>query len=408
MDDLLTILLVFAVLIFLIFAVLAISVGMFGMMRRQAGANLQFWQHIGDKLGLSVNENLLTNFPNPRFGRSGDPNTRKLSGRWKGREIVLAGGRKSRVTPFSSRGNYRKFPFTYCIAYFPSQLRLLLDIQSPRSLASDIQPVGLKPFDNNFKASCYDPGTLRSILLSSGPSIGTQSIAQDLLAARNSFSRIEVNDRFVYLERDGRITDDAALRQMLDGAVYFADRFISARAALPLAPWETQLIAIWRIFARENGLEFDVSTFSIRGRYAGFDVDVHLTTEHGKWQTIFKLTFPQDLGLGLQIIPRALSTSVASWFDGIPDLKIGNEGFDREFITSAWRSEAAAKNILNENLCLELQSLGAAVSGLHVNDTEIFASTDTIVTDPRLLYAYLDQIQSVASAFNSSKFINRQ
>jgi hypothetical protein len=320
-----------------------------------------------------------------------NPKMLQMKGVYNSCEINLSAGSRG------TRHN-REF-FTYCVTQLPCPLRSLLNISSPRGFVSDIfhtskMTLGQANFDKTFYVRCYNQKVLQKLLLSDLPSARTQNLMGDLMISSGRAGVINITDQKVYVENTSIISDTEALKEMLEVTTYLANRFKTARENLPLADWEKRTLSAWRDLAAENNLTLDEKVFTLKGIYKHFPLEVALETVREKWQTIIKIKFRRGLSLGLRIMPENAIHKALTWV-GLQDIKSGIEEFDDAFIVKA-KNIAAAKHILQPDLCAQLLSLKSRSSELSVTDEEISVTVDTVLGDRNDLEGYLQVIISIA------------
>ncbi len=286
--------------------------------------------------------------------------------------------------------------FTYCTSEFRHPLRFLLDISTVKSYVpgSSTFKIGQANFDKAFDAKCYDANVLSRLLLSDFPSDKTQNLFGDLMWAKQTAGTIRVTDKSVYIERSGQVSDENALRQMIEVTAHLSKRFEAARKSFPLTDWETNLINSWKKFADQNSLVFNADYFQIQGIFRGAPVFVELETGDGKWQTEIKLKFPQNLAIGFKLMPEN-SVHKALTYLGVQDIEAGIKQFDDLFIVKANNVEAA-KWKLQPDLCTKLIAINNNASTIAIDDSEFSVVYNSVLGDPQILKETLDAISSAS------------
>ena len=371
--------LVFVVVIAFLAAFPIIIIGVVFYVLRRNNKNRAVWQKFARDVDLHM--------PNPKQLR--------MQGRYSDCEVMLSLGSRSSG---DSESRHREF-FTYSYVNFPTSLRLLLNVSSPKGYLSGLfssnqMAIGEEGFDKTFNAKCYDPQMLKMLLLRDFPSDRTQNLMGDFMLANPGNGIVYVTDKQVYIENSGQIGNEAVLKQMLDTTTSLAKRVYECRQKLPKAQWETALVENWKYVASQNGLLFDPTKMSIEGTYKGFPLTISLSTSADKWLTEFGLKFPRSLMVGLRIIPENSIHKAFTWL-GAQDIEAGIKAFDDAFIVKA-KNIAVAKQMLQPDFCNRLVALSKKSSDFSIDDESMSVTYSVILGDAKTLKSYIEGIVSNA------------
>ncbi len=349
-----------------------ILIGVVVFVLRRNNKNRAVWQQVSRETGLTM--------PNPK--------KLELKGVYDNCDVRIAIGMRRTGGGDSRHNEY----FTYSTSSFPHSLRLLLNIETNSGFLSKVfsskgMKIGNDNFDETFRASCYDPNVLRTLLTSDFHSSKTQNVMGDLMLAKNSFGKIKIDDNGIYIEEHGQIGDPELLKNMIATTSFLSRRFQNGRKKLPRTNWETSLLNSWHLLASSNNLSLDADNYSISGSFQGFPVAVSVKTAEGKWQTEVVLKFPQSLMIGLKIMPENSIHRALTWL-GVQDIESGIKEFDDAFIVKA-KDIAAAKRKLQPDFCQQLFGLCKNTSKFIIDDEQIAFTVDEILGDGKILKSYL-------------------
>jgi hypothetical protein len=130
--------------------------------------------------------------------------------------------------------------YTFCEAFFPTSLDILLEIKSEQEIIQalksvfekDIVEIGLSVFKRSFMVKCPNDEKARQLLTSDLPGGESQNLAADLLMTKRFVEYIKVSDESVYLKNNGQLLELEEIKPILDSAVYLVKRIQMAREKL--------------------------------------------------------------------------------------------------------------------------------------------------------------------------------
>lgn len=128
--------------------------------------------------------------------------------------------------------------YTFCEAFFPTSLNILLEIESEGKITQALKSVFDKnrvkiessDFNRSFVVKCTNDEKARQLLTVNLPGEEPRNLAADLLLIKNSVEYIKITDESVYLKNKGQLLELKEIKPLLDSSIYLVKCIQAARA----------------------------------------------------------------------------------------------------------------------------------------------------------------------------------
>ena len=221
-------------------------------------------------------------------------------------------------------------------------------------------------------------------------------ILRELLRARSSGFSPSLNDYSVSMNVSTGFQSQL-LTQAIERTARLAEGLVHARVGIPPSAVERTVERAFEPVARRFGGHLDRLNLALRMEDEAGKLSIFVEHVRGStWQTVFELRLERTLARGVQIADTDAS-SLWSRFIG-PDIRIGDDAFDRAFVVRGEREEAV-RAALTRELRSALLALRGRVEGLAVDDGKVSGRISGVVGEARVLEEVVNAMLAVGEAF---------
>lgn len=314
------------------------------------------WARASEALGLPLNRTSHSDYQPPMMSTVGG-----LSLRVRARRVVTGSGKNRKVTFY-----------TRVAVDFPQSLGMGLTVRAQGSFARMWEHVagasgimlGDPRLDPQYEIRGVDPGHVQQLLR-------LPYVTEGLLMLVGSAFKLHVRDQGLYLEANSFTADPKLLRPVLDTAVAFAQRLVSARAEIGDSTSQQQSERALREVAARLAFSYDAARSVAHGRLEGMHVEADAVVVDQSRQTRFAVRFDRALGMQLKLQPQGALHAIAR-FVGMQDIETGDPAFDARFVIKG-QPEARVRAALTPDVRQRLSALQDQSVTLTIEDDRIEA-----------------------------------
>src|SRR5688572_7224944 len=172
-------------------------------------------------------------------------------------------------------------------------------------------------------------------------------ILRELVRARSSGLSPSVNDYSVSM-RVSTGFQSQLLTQAIERTARLAEGLVRARVRIPPSALERALERAFEPVARRFGGRLDRLNLALRVEEEAGKLSVFVEHVRGSnWRTVFELQLDRRLAQGVQLADTKASSLWSRWLG--PDIRVGDDAFDRAFVVRGER-EGAVRDALTPEL----------------------------------------------------------
>lgn len=272
------------------------------------------WARAAEALGLQLH-------PGPDYQPTMMGTLGGLPIRVRARRVVTGSGKSRKVRYY-----------TRVAVDFPQHLGMGLTIRAQGGLermwhrvaGSSGITVGDPRLDPHFEVRGIDAGHVQQL-------VRVPYVTEGLLLLVGRAFKLSVQDHGLHLEARTFATDPALLRSVIDTAMAFTQRLMSARSEIGDSSSEQQSERALRELATRLGFAYDDARSMTYGRLEGMYVEADAVVEGQSRQTRFAVRFDRALGMELKLEPQGTLHALARLV-GMQDIQTGDAAFDGRFV----------------------------------------------------------------------------